>query len=93
VQEYILTKADKNNDGKLDLDEFLEMVRGRWFPRRKRRAVRELLKQTVELVIPYKYSYQNQYSCSPPPLFMLTISLLQIIIFVYNRYEYVDHVR
>ena len=45
---------------------------------------RELLKQTVEFIVPYKYSYQNQYSCSPPPLFMLGISLLQAAIFAYN---------
>ena len=34
--------------------------------------------------MPYKYSYQNQYSCSPPPAFMLSISLLQAVVFVYN---------
>ena len=42
------------------------------------------MKQTVEFIVPYKYSYQNQYSCSPPPLFMLGISLLQAAIFAYN---------
>ena len=41
--------------------------------------------QTVEFIVPYKYQYQNQYSCFPPPLFMLTLSLIQIIIFAYNR--------
>jgi rhomboid-related protein 1/2/3 len=54
------------------------------FGRRKRRAFRELLKQTVEFIVPYKYSYQNRYSCSPPPFFMVGISLLQIVIFAYN---------
>ena len=49
------------------------------FGRRRRRALRELLKQTVEFIVPYQYQYQNQYSCSPPPLFMLCISLLQVL--------------
>jgi hypothetical protein len=49
------------------------------FGRRRRRALRELLKQTVEFIVPYQYQYQNQYSCSPPPLFMLCISLLQVM--------------
>ncbi len=86
VQEHILNNVDKNGDGAIDFEEFLELVSGRGmgFGRRKRRAFRELLKQTVEFIVPYKYSYQNQYSCSPPPLFMMTISLLQLVIFAYN---------
>ena len=36
--------------------------------------------------VPYKYQYQNQYSCFPPPFFMICISLLQIVIFGYNSY-------
>jgi hypothetical protein len=86
VQEHILNNVDKNKDGVIDFEEFLELVSGRGmgFGRRKRRAFRELLKQTVEFIVPYKYSYQNQYSCSPPPFFMIVISLLQLITFVYN---------
>lgn len=76
----------QNNDGKIDYDEFIDLVRGKniGLSRKKRRAFRELLKQTVEFIVPYKYSYQNQYSCSPPPVFMLLVSLLQVIVFAYN---------
>lgn len=86
VQEKILNTVDKNNDGVIDYDEFIELVKGNefGFGRHKRRAFRELLKQTAEFIVPYKYSYQNQYSCSPPPVFMVAISLLQVIIFTYN---------
>ena len=86
VQEKILGSVDKNNDGVIDYEEFIELVKGKniGFGRRKRRAFRELLKQTVEFIVPYKYSYQNQYSCSPPPVFMIGISLLQLVIFAYN---------
>ncbi len=86
VQEQILGHADQNGDGLIDYEEFIDLVRGTHIglSSRKRRAVRELLKQTVEFIVPYKYSYQNQYSCSPPPLFMLTMSLLQVAIFAYD---------
>ena len=97
VQEEILEKADRNNDGTIDFAEFLDLIRGTnmGFNRRKRRAFRELLKQTVEFIVPYKYSYQNQYSCSPPPLFLLTVSFLQIVVFAYNSvimYNKIDYI-
>ena len=65
---------------------FLELVRANNsdLGRRQRRAFRQLLKQTVEFIVPHKYQYQNQYSCRPPPLFMMTISLLQAVVFIYN---------
>ncbi len=86
VQDQILEKADRNKDGTIDFGEFLDLIRGTsmGFNRRKRRAFRQLLKQTVEFIVPYKYSYQNQYSCSPPPLFMIVVSALQVFVFAYN---------
>ena len=65
---------------------FLELVRANNsdLGRRQRRAFRQLLKQTVEFIVPHKYQYQNQYSCRPPPLFMMTISPLQAVVFIYN---------
>ena len=83
--------ADLDGDGMVSKEDFLQLANGRNIPgfnRRRRRALRELLKQTVEFIVPYKYQYQNQYSCCPPPLFMLSISLLQIIIFAYNSFAY-----
>ena len=61
--------------------------------------------ETVEFLVPYKSTYQNQYSCSPPPLFMLLVkikigsyyfwmffqvSLMQATIFVFNSYQQVE---
>ena len=87
-QELILANVDQNQDGVIDYEEFLDMVRGKniGFGPKKRQAFREVLKQTVEFIVPYKYAYQNQYSCSPPPFFMIGISLLQIVIFCQNSY-------
>jgi len=88
IRANIIASADLNGDGMITQDEFVEMAKGKHIPgfnSRRRRALRELLRQTVEFIVPYKYQYQNQYSCFPPPLFMLTLSLIQIIIFAYNR--------
>ena len=88
IRAHIIASADLNGDGMITQDEFVEMAKGKHIPgfnSRRRRALRELLRQTVEFIVPYKYQYQNQYSCFPPPLFMLTLSLIQIIIFAYNR--------
>ena len=89
VQVNILDNVDRNQDGVIDYEEFLDLVKGKkfGFGRKRRRAFRELLKETIEFIVPYKYSYQNQYSCSPPPLFMIFMSLLQIAIFTYNSYQ------
>lgn len=87
VRAQIMATADTDGDGFVTKEEFLILANGRNIPgfnRRRRRALRELLKQTVEFIVPYKYQYQNQYSCFPPPLFMLIISVLQIVVFGYN---------
>ena len=87
VRADIIACADIDGDGMITQDEFLQLAKGRNIPgfnRRRRRALRELLKQTVEFIVPYKYQYQNQYSCFPPPVFMLTLSLVQVIVFAYN---------
>lgn len=89
VRADIIASADIDGDGMITQDEFLQLANGKNIPgfnRRRRRALRELLKQTVEFIVPYKYQYQNQYSCFPPPVFMLTISLVQIIVFAYNSH-------
>ena len=90
TQEKILANVDKNGDNAIDYEEFLDLVRGEnsGFGRRQRQAFRQLLKQTIEFIVPYKYSYQNQYSCNPPPVFLLTISLLQVVVYTYNVIMY-----
>ena len=86
LEDHIMRTVDMNSDGVINFEGFLELVRGQGmgFGQRKRRAFRQLLKQTVDFIVPYKYSYQNQYSCSPPPIFVIIISLLQLGIFIYN---------
>ena len=78
----------------IDYHEFITLVKGKHLGlgSKRRKAFRQLLKETVEFLVPYKYTYQNQYSCLPPPLFMLSVSLLQIIIFVFNSFQVIGDV-
>ena len=39
-----------------------------------------------------KLNFQNQYSCWPPPLFMLLLSLCQIVIFVFNSLQQINDI-
>ena len=64
IRANIIASADLNGDGMITQDEFVEMAKGRHIPgfnSRRRRAFRELLRQTVEFIVPYKYQYQNQF--------------------------------
>ena len=61
VRANIIASADANGDGVITQDEFIRLASGRNIPgfnRRRRRALRELLKQTVEFIVPNKYQYE-----------------------------------
>jgi len=94
LKDRIIQEVDVNKDGVIDYGEFLNLVRGRnlGLGSRRRKAFRQLLKETVEFLVPYKYTYQNHYSCSPPPLCMAVISIIQIVVFVVNSSSLVQDV-
>ena len=69
-----LNDADKNHDGKISVDEwekFIQSKRGLLFQRNSN------LRGALQVV-----AYSPTYSCCPPPLFILTITALQIIAYV-----------
>ena len=60
IRKDIIDSVDTDGDGFISQEEFLQLAKGRNIPgfnRRRRRAFRELLKQTVEFIVPYKYQY------------------------------------
>ena len=62
VRANIIASADIDGDGMISQEEFLQLANGRNIPgfnRRRRRALRELLKQTVEFIVPYKYQWRG----------------------------------
>ena len=69
------TKADKNKDGKISLDEWEDWISS---------------KSGKEFVSGKKYAggfmmvvaYSPLYSCSPPKLFIAAISILQVLFYI-----------
>ena len=54
VRANIIALTDMDGDGYVSQEEFLQLANGRNIPgfnRRRRRALRELLKQTVEFIV------------------------------------------
>ncbi|KAL0267010.1 UNVERIFIED_CONTAM: hypothetical protein PYX00_009399 [Menopon gallinae] len=94
LSRRILRKGDLNDDGYINLTEFLHLVReskdardifsmsvNKWVKTVcyiPRRAV------TYADTIDARGEYEEEYSCWPPPLCMLAVSLLEITVYVYD---------
>ena len=92
VHRFLLARAESNLYGRLTLAELVimaqEVSRG---VRRHGYGPRSTIHQAcVSIALPQnqerdvKLSYMDKYSCKPPPIFMLLISLSQICVFVYH---------
>ena len=75
MASQLKSKADKNKDGKISLDEWEEWVAS---------------KSGKEFLAGKKYAggfmrvvaYSPTYSCSPPKLFIAVISILQVLFYI-----------
>ncbi|VDK72519.1 unnamed protein product [Onchocerca ochengi] len=79
----LLKNVDKNGDHLLDFAEFCTLM-----SRAKKLRMRHVLFRAAQMVVPRSnrtipFSYLQQYNCFPPPLFMICISILEIVIYVY----------
>lgn len=88
VVEEILAWADINNDGKLSYEEFLRMVYAQELGA-SRPTFQKLVKFAALAVVPQNQRaivvrrYIEEYNCMPPPIFLLLISLAEVIFFIY----------
>ena len=64
LKDKIIREVDQNNDGVIDYQEVITLVKGRnlGLGSNRRKAFRLLLKETVEFLVPYKYTYQVGWS-------------------------------
>lgn len=82
--DTILHLADKDQNGMLNYDEFLDMVVGYDYMASDRPFVRSALRAAAFTVVPKsERRYLAEYSCMPPPLFMIFVSLVEIGVFIY----------
>ncbi|KAI1292230.1 Rhomboid-related protein 3 [Halotydeus destructor] len=88
VLEEILEKADWDKSGTLSFPEFLHMVHARELGA-QHPYLRRLIRYAARSVVPKNQrqstvrNYIEHYNCLPPPLFLLSISILEIAAFVY----------
>ncbi|KAI0209765.1 Rhomboid-related protein 3 [Lamellibrachia satsuma] len=84
----LLQRADQDKDGILDYEEFIHLVTktapGVIKPKHLSRFNRAM-RGAVSSVVPVHLvdDYMEHYNCKPPPLFMITVSLVEVIVFIY----------
>jgi len=89
VLDEILARADVDMDGSLSYAEFLRMVQGRVGSRELNPEtggrMRLLLTRAAYSVVPKSKrtrSYVDQYACCPPPVFMVLVSIVEVVLFI-----------
>ncbi len=75
--ERLVSRADRNKDGYVDRHEFLQLVANRDHELTKKQQ--SLLRQYLRVA-----AYAEEYSCWPPPVFVPTITLLQLLVYLYH---------
>lgn len=89
-------EADTNGDGRLNYREFVQMIN-------TQPIFKKIVTRYVNFVIPRKNlgavpprgetqvdgagEYEEQYSCCPPKIGMIAISLIELIFFIIDEYK------
>ncbi|CAL4122434.1 unnamed protein product, partial [Meganyctiphanes norvegica] len=85
VVTKLLTVADSDNNGYINFNEFVNLCE----KTKRSPGYRHLLRRGAFIVIPRSgrdaetRRYLDEYSCCPPPLFMISITLIEVGVFVY----------
>uniref|UniRef100_A0A0R3RFF1 Rhomboid domain-containing protein n=1 Tax=Elaeophora elaphi TaxID=1147741 RepID=A0A0R3RFF1_9BILA len=81
----LLKEADRNRDNILDFNEFSQLVTSADAQKKKLKVLMYSVADTViaKTDRPIVHTYIDEYNCLPPPIFVLSISLLQVATFVY----------
>ncbi|CAG9536978.1 unnamed protein product [Cercopithifilaria johnstoni] len=84
----LLKEADRNRDNVLDFNEFSQLVTSADAQKKKLKVLMYSVADTViaKTDRPTVHTYIDEYNCLPPPVFVLSISLLQIATFIYYMY-------
>lgn len=88
VLDEIIDRAEWDQDGYIDYNEFLRMVNAREMGVQKPRLHR-LIRFAVIVAVPKSQRrsvirrYLEESNCSPPPFFLFSASIIQISFFIY----------
>lgn len=83
--DLLLEKADRDGDSFITYNEFLNMMtRPGVLSHGERTAMKKFMGSVIANIVPeyMKEDFLEHYTCCPPPLFMITISIVEIIVFV-----------
>ncbi|VDK83703.1 unnamed protein product [Litomosoides sigmodontis] len=89
----LLKEADQNRDSVLDLNEFSQLVTSADAQKKKLKVLMYSVADTIiaKTDRPIVHTYIDEYNCLPPPIFILSISLLQVATFIYYMYGRSDN--
>ncbi|KAK8785473.1 hypothetical protein V5799_008163 [Amblyomma americanum] len=88
VLEEIVERADWDSNRKLSYAEFKRMVHAYDLGEHRPRFL-SLVRYAAMTVVPKRQRatvvrrYLDEYSCMPPPLFLITISIVEVAVFIY----------
>ncbi|XP_064461137.1 rhomboid-related protein 2-like [Ornithodoros turicata] len=88
VLDEIVERADWDNNGMLSYQEFKSMVNAHDLGEHRPRF-HALVRYAARAVVPTRQRatvvrrYMDEYSCMPPPIFVMLVSLIEVIVFVY----------
>ncbi|XP_062602053.1 rhomboid-related protein 2-like isoform X2 [Saccostrea cucullata] len=81
--DELLRRADKDGDKRIRLGEFVRMMTGDEIKDHERKKLGGLLGAAIANIVPQsmREDFIANYNCKPPPIFMIFISIVEIIIF------------
>lgn len=87
----LLQRADTDGDAHMTYKEFMTMMT-RDLTKAERSAFRQVLRGAIADILPkhMREDFIANYTCCPPPIFMIIISIIEIIIFVVYAMELKD---
>lgn len=91
--DLLIEKADRDRDSYITFAEFINlMTREGVLSKRERTAMTKFMGNVISNIVPeyMKQDFLEHYTCCPPPIFMVAISILEIVVFVIYAMELKD---
>lgn len=88
--DRLINKANTDGDAFINYEEFVTLMSGEdALSRRYRKQINGFIEAAIENIVPYRKreDFLANYTCCPPPLFMVSITLAEIAVFIYYVFE------
>lgn len=88
--DRLIARANSDGDAFINYEEFVTLMSGEdALSTRHRIKINSFIEAAIENIVPYRKrnDFLANYTCCPPPLFMIAITLAEIGVFIYYVYE------